>query len=1099
MDKSRKTKEQLRNEIAELENRVHDLERNNSSTAPMNPDAKHANGDTNVPSLSSHFLLNATMDGCIIGDLKGNVLEVNEAYIDMIGYSAKELVGMNIGHLDIIMAPEEIDRRIQGIMRQGNDRFETTHKHKDGRPIHLEVSVSLLQDEKKPMIAAFMRNMTEQKLALDALKKSEFLLRESQKVARLGSYTLDFSTGLWSSSPILDEIFGIESDFQRDLDGWLHIIHLDDRELMREYFEKIVAEKEDYFNKEYRIQLLNDQEIRWVHGLGKLEYKKDGSPLTMIGTVQDITGRKGVEEKLQESEFRFRSILEQAADALLMVDFTGKILVVNQSACESLGYTRDELLSMHLGDIDVNFYDIVNKPGSTVVSDLEKGKNLSIETTYRRKDGSSYPAEASIGAIEINNTKVILGFVRDISKRKSAEEGVLKMGKAIRNSSEVIFLTDLDGIITYVNPEFTRMYGFTADEVIGKVTPRILKSGLADIKVVEYMWNTLLSKQSIPTSQYVNKRKDGKFIDVEASADPILDEQGNIIGFLGVQRDITQRKRTETVQKVLFQISNAANTSDNLNKLIGFIQKELGEVIDTSHFYVALYEEETDILTFPTVLNGNGKEKSIYAGNTLSNYIIKNQESQIFGKEDIKKLIEAGEVGDFDENVEQWLGVPMKFKGKVSGVLAVQSYEDGSAFDEADMQMLEFVSDQISISISNKKAEQELIAALEKATESDRLKSAFLASMSHELRTPLNAIIGFSDIFTKDLSAEEMLSYAGIINSSGNQLLSIVEDLFDITLIEAGEIKIRQSKERLYPIMEYIQEILEVEKQNANKNDLELKLLVAPEDKDVVILTDTVKLKQVLINLLKNALKFTSEGHVHFGYQVQKMDGKDFIKFRVEDTGKGIPAHMHELIFDVFRQIDSTHTRSLGGTGIGLSIAKKMTELLGGKIWLESVEGEGSVFYFTIPLTSTTTEGGSNDPGTEKARVVQEKGYRNTILIVEDDEPSMNFLKILAKKLRVHTLWAKTGLEAISSCKDHAQIDLVLMDINMPEMDGYEATREIKKFRPELPILAQTANAVDGDKEKALEAGCDDYISKPIKKELFRIKMEKYLGKIEGK
>jgi CheY-like chemotaxis protein len=338
-----------------------------------------------------------------------------------------------------------------------------------------------------------------------------------------------------------------------------------------------------------------------------------------------------------------------------------------------------------------------------------------------------------------------------------------------------------------------------------------------------------------------------------------------------------------------------------------------------------------------------------------------------------------------------------------------------------------------------------------------------------------------------------MMSYASIINSSGNQLLSIVEDLFDITLIEAGEVKIRQRKEELYPILEYIKEIFEVEKQNADKKDLEFELLVAQKDKNVVVYTDTVKLKQILINLLKNALKYTSEGHVHFGYHVEKIDGKDFIKFRVEDTGKGIPEHMHELIFDVFRQIDSSHAHSPGGTGIGLSIAKKTTELLGGKIWLESKEGQGSVFYFTIPVNSSVEEL-EEKPETKTASSVIGQRSRHTVLIVEDDEPSLNFLKILLKNLKVNILWAKSGREAISCCKEHPQIDLILMDINLPDLDGYEATREIKKLRPELPVLAQTANAVHGDMEKALEAGCDDYISKPIKRDVLSVKLEKHLG-----
>lgn len=302
------------------------------------------------------------------------------------------------------------------------------------------------------------------------------------------------------------------------------------------------------------------------------------------------------------------------------------------------------------------------------------------------------------------------------------------------------------------------------------------------------------------------------------------------------------------------------------------------------------------------------------------------------------------------------------------------------------MQMLEFVSDQISISINRKKAEQDLRKALNKATESDRLKSTFLATMSHELRTPLNAIIGFSDIIDESLALKDIVEYAGIINTSGNQLLSIVEDLFDITLIEAGEIKIRKKEESLDSILEYVYNIVEIDRHTASKDKLELKLSLPPGDRNLLINTDPVKLKQILINLLRNALKFTEEGYVEFGYELIRDQDKAEIKFYVKDTGKGIPENKLSLIFDIFTQIEDTTTRAFGGTGIGLSIAKKLSEI-------------------------------------------------------------------------------------------------------------FEATKEIKKFHPELPIIAQTAYAVEGDMEKSINAGCDDYISKPINKEVLIAKIEQYLGK----
>ncbi len=777
----------------------------------------------------------------------------------------------------------------------------------------------------------------------------------------------------------------------------------------------------------------------------------------------------------------------------ILVILKANLIEVNNKACENLGYSKDELRSMKIGDITEQ-YDEADFRKSVLIR-LLRGETTTIESFQRRKDGSVFPVEISLSIIELSRRKVILGFARDITERKKAEEVLLKMNMAIDNSSEVILMTDKEGIITFVNPEFTKLYGFTAEEVVGKVTPRILKSGQVPPEITKQLWDALLNKQSIPSSEYVNRCKDNKLIDIEGSANPILDEKGDVIGFLGIQRDITKRKRTEHIQSVLYKISNAVNTTDNLENLISIIQKELELVIDTSNFYVALYDETTDTISLPFFVDEKDKIDSIPAGKTLTKYVIETQKSLLIDKEEIRNLENAGIIGKFGTDPEIWLGVPLKNNGKVTGVLAIQSYSDGSAYNESDMKMLEFVSDQISVSIFRKKAEQELIEALEKAEESDRLKSTFLATMSHELRTPLNAIIGFSDIINEELSVTEIVDFVKIINSSGNQLLGIVEDLFDITLIEAGEIRIRKRKVTLYSIMEYVYNVIEVDRQTTSKEHIELKLFIENEDGDLIIDTDPVKLKQILINLLRNALKFTQEGHVHFGCKVVIEENSKAILFYVEDTGKGIPENKRDLIFDIFAQIEDTTTTAFGGTGIGLSISKKLTVLLGGKIWVESEVDKGSLFKFTIPYTDDGIEEISNQTRSESDSGRTDMLINRTVLVAEDDEASYTYLKIILENKKIKPIWAKSGLEAVQHCKENSEIDLVLMDINMPEMDGYEATQEIKKYNPKITIIAQTAYAVEGDHEKSIEAGCDDYISKPIKKDVLMSKLEKYLAK----
>jgi CheY-like chemotaxis protein len=242
-------------------------------------------------------------------------------------------------------------------------------------------------------------------------------------------------------------------------------------------------------------------------------------------------------------------------------------------------------------------------------------------------------------------------------------------------------------------------------------------------------------------------------------------------------------------------------------------------------------------------------------------------------------------------------------------------------------------------------------------------------------------------------------------------------------------------------------------------------------------------LKQILINLLKNAIKFTNNGHIDFGYDVVEDKAKTTVEFFVKDTGIGISMEQQEIIFDIFNQVDDSHTRQFGGAGIGLSISKKLTEILSGKIWVKSKIGEGSDFRFRLPF-NTLTKFEISNKSKESHNNNNNNGLKGMkVLIAEDDQDNYFFLDIILQESSIQTLWAENGKSAIKYCKDNPDIDLFLMDINLPLMNGYEATSEIKKIRPELPIIAQTAYAISGDKEKALGVGCDDYISKPIKKD----------------
>ena len=683
-----------------------------------------------------------------------------------------------------------------------------------------------------------------------------------------------------------------------------------------------------------------------------------------------------------------------------------------------------------------------------------------------------------------------LSINRDITERKKTEEILLKLNLAIKNSGDVIFITDKDGIITFINPEFTKMYGYTADEIVGKTTPRILKSGDFKKEEIEYFWNAILSKQELPPSQYRNKCKNGKLIDIESSADTIVDDNGEIIGFLAIQRDITERKRAEQIQQVILNISNATQTDNDLEETLQIIQKELGNLMDTKNFLVALYNEETDQIHLPYYQDEKDEISEFPAGKTLTELVIKQGKSLLIDVAEAKRLEDEDKIKKVGSESQIWLGVPLKIKGKVTGAFVVQSYSNPNAYTERDKNILEIISHQISISIERKRYEENLLTALDAAQESDRMKTVFLANMSHELRTPLNAIIGFSDVINEDWPIDEIVKFNKIINESGKHLLSIVEDIFDVTLIETGETKLEKEDVELFSILDNVQNIIKTEQQKLNKKNLNITLKIPQEDKYLVIHTDPSKLQQILINLLKNALKFTHKGHINYGYKKIANQDEPKLLFYVEDSGIGVPENQQEFVFDVFRQVEDSSTRTYGGTGLGLAISKKLTELLGGEIWLESEFGKGTVFYFTIPFEKS----GIAD-NISKAEIKTNTGNsKKTVLIVEDIKSSYELLKMVLEKKGINTLRAKNGKEAIKNCNENLDIDLVLMDINMPVMNGYEATKQIKKNKPNLPIIAQTAYAIAGDRKKSIDAGCDDYITKPIKKEKLFEMIGKYFS-----
>jgi len=405
--------------------------------------------------------------------------------------------------------------------------------------------------------------------------------------------------------------------------------------------------------------------------------------------------------------------------------------------------------------------------------------------------------------------------------------------------------------------------------------------------------------------------------------------------------------------------------------------------------------------------------------------------------------------------------------------------------------------------LERNQVEDELRLAKEKAEESDKLKSAFLANMSHEIRTPMNGILGFAGLLkTPNLTGEQQKQYLSVIEKSGLRMLNIINEIIDISKIESGQMKLSVTETNINEQIEFIYAFFkhEVEAKGMTlsfRNDLPFS--------EAFITTDCEKLYSILTNLVKNAIKYSNVGSIEFGYFLTHQQDrneaglvnepfKSELQFYVKDTGIGIPVNRQKAIFERFVQADIIDVNARQGAGLGLTITKAFVEMLGGRIWVDSEEEKGSTFYFTLPY-NVQQNGKENNQITNINEVKENQNNKLKILIAEDDDDSCQLISIGVRNFGKEIITVQTGADAVDVCRNNPDIDLVLMDIQMPGMSGYEATRQIRLFNKNVIIIAQTAYALSGDKEKAFSSGCNDYISKPIRMDELLALVQKYSNK----
>ena len=879
----------------------------------------------------------------------------------------------------------------------------------------------------KQIVCSFV-DITKRKQAEEALQKERMLFRTLIDNIPDSIYSKDMNCRKTLANVTEVNFIGAKSESE--------ILGKDDfafypKELAEKFFadDMLVISGQQVLNREEFILDENGSQ-RWLL-TSKLPLIDINNQITgLVGIGRDITERKHAEIALQESEELYRNLIENLPDGIYKSTHDGRFVEVNPAMVEMLGYdNKEELLAV---DIKTQMYFSLTDRENVKLSEEYKITGVH---RMKKKDGSEIWIEDHGWYSRDEKTGILFheGIMRDVTDRKKSELALQDSEALHRNLVERmpdgVYKSTPEGNFVDVNSAMVTMLGYTSKEELLAI----------DIKTELYFEpsdreSLVLQEQLEEMGVYRLKKKDGSEIWVEDHGWYNTDKNGTIIFHEGILRDITERKMADESLKE----SEKRHRTILQTALDGFWFLNLqGQLLQVNESYCRMsgYTEQ-ELLTM-----------------------------------NISDLEAIESVEDIMERIQMIMA-----EGE-SRFEAHHRRKDGSIFDlEASVQYVAGEDGHLVVFMHDitdrKNKEQEIIKAKEKAEESDKLKSAFLANMSHEIRTPMNGILGFAELLkTPNLSGDEQMEYIGIIKKSGDRMLNIINDIVDISKIEAGQVKVFVSETNINEQTEFLYSFFKPE---VETKGVELILRNGLPGNEAIIKTDKEKVYAVLTNLIKNAIKFTKTGSIEIGYIKKGM----FLEYYVKDTGFGVPKDRQHAIFERFVQADIADSRAFQGAGLGLSISRAYVEMLGGKMWVESEEAHGSTFYFTIPYTSESEQKHLNQNIMINEDNNQSKKLK--ILIVEDDETSEMLISIAIRALYREVLKVKTGADAIETIRNNPDIDLILMDIKMPEMDGYEATRQIRQFNNEVCIIAQTAFGLVDEKEKALDSGCNDYISKPL-------------------
>jgi PAS domain S-box-containing protein len=1026
------------------------------------------------------MLVETASDSIFMLSEEGKIIDLNDSTIRLLGYDKDEILNKPIDFIDPNYSVKQFIDFWSQIDFNHTRILESTHRKKDGTLVPVEISGQKYKIDGKTFYYGIARNISERKLAEQKIRESEDTYRNIFQNAQVGLFRTRLTDGkMLESNDQLARMFGYNN--REDLlTGFFTAENYVDRETRPKMLN--IIKKEGYFRNFEARFYRKDRSIVWINYSASYNHEKGW----IEGVAEDITERMKILQELKNSEqnyknlqLLFRNVADIVPDMIWAKDIDKKYIFANHSVCQNLLGAVDT--NEPIGKDDMFFADRLRNshPENPYWHTFGEGCADSDTTTIDSGVTCQFDEFGYVNGkflyLDVIKTPIrnekgevtgVVGTARDVTESRKAHMRLLEseanLKAIIENSLDSIWSVNREYEIQYVNETFVHEFKttFGADLKKGVNVLSYLPANLKDKWKERY--DRVLKDEYLLFEDIVDNGISK--IHIEVSMQPIH-VNNNVVGVSIYGRNITEKINAEK------------------------------EILMAADRFRGLIENAPDGVA---IIDASGKFK--YASPNAIRH---------FGYSETDVLNSSGEIYTHPEDLNLAAAVIMevmidptkksnaiyRFKHKSGEYRWIETTFTNLLYNESIQGIVMNFTD----ITERKKLFEDLVEARDKAEESDRLKSAFLANMSHEIRTPMNGILGFTNLLSEsNITEEERKNYIHIIQKSGDRLLDTVNDLIDISKIETGQMKVINSPTNIWETIFNLFTFFEFQ---ASEKKLELKINFALPENCKEVITDRVKLDSILTNLIKNAIKFTHVGYIEIGCrkikETNNNNGKqpaEMIEFSVRDTGIGIPSDMHQAIFNRFEQVESGNERAFQGSGLGLTIAKAYSEMLGGKIWVESKQDTGSVFYFTIPVNRNeeTVSHEFLQPNKNSTDFKELKKVK--IVIAEDDEAGFLYLSTLLKPLYAEIHHCNNGVCVVEFCRLNPDTDIVLMDMRMPDLNGFEATRQIRAFNTNVVIIAQTAFALAGDKENALDAGCTDYISKPIKKDELISLVNKYIN-----